>query len=85
MRRKSKNVSFAKLANNTLQHYKRVVSAMEVARWQGIVDFEAFSDRDRAMCGYTHFEKTDLEDKQEEAKEKELFQSELKRYVKEEL
>lgn len=54
---------------NTLQHYKRVVSAMEVARWQGVVDFEAFSDRDRAMCGYTHFEKTDLEDKQEEAKQ----------------
>lgn len=27
---------------NTLQHYKRVVSAMEVARWDGRVDFEAF-------------------------------------------
>lgn len=38
---------------NTLQHYKRVVSAMEVARWDGRVDFEAFSDRDRAMCGET--------------------------------
>lgn len=34
---------------NTLQHYKRVVSAMEVARWDGRVDFEAFSDRDRGM------------------------------------
>lgn len=29
---------------NTLQHYKRVVAAMEVARWDGLVDFEAFSD-----------------------------------------
>lgn len=38
---------------NTLQHYKRVVAAMEVARWDGRVDFEAFSDRDRAMCGET--------------------------------
>lgn len=53
---------------NTLQHYKRVVAAMEVARWDGRVDFEAFSDRDRAMCGYTHAEHTVLEDKQDEAK-----------------
>lgn len=45
---------------NTLRHYKRVV-AMEVARWDGRVDFEAFSDRDRAMCGYTHAEPTNLE------------------------
>lgn len=45
---------------NTLQHYKRVVSAMEVARWDGRVDFEAFSDRDRAMCGETKAEPTDL-------------------------
>lgn len=53
---------------NTLQHYKRVVSAMEVARWDGRVDFEAFSDRDRAMCGETKAEPTDLEEKQDEAK-----------------
>lgn len=37
---------------NTLQHYKRVVAAMEVARWDGRVDFEAFSDRDRSMWLY---------------------------------
>lgn len=53
---------------NTLQHYKRVVSAMEVARWDGRVDFEAFSDRDRAMCGTTKADPTDLEEKQDEAK-----------------
>lgn len=53
---------------NTLQHYKRVVGAMEVARWDGRVDFEAFSDRDRAMCGYTHAEPTNLEDKQDGSK-----------------
>lgn len=53
---------------NTLQHYKRVVAAMEVARWDGLVDFEAFSDRDRAMCGETKAEPTDLEEKQAEAK-----------------
>lgn len=53
---------------NTLQHYKRVVAAMEVARWDGRVDFEAFSDRDRAMCGETKADPTDLEEKQKEAK-----------------
>lgn len=54
---------------NTLQHYKRVVAAMEVARWNGLVDFEAFSDRDRAMVGMTKAEATDLEEKQAEAKQ----------------
>lgn len=29
----------------------------------------AFGDRDRAMCGYTHAEPTNLEDKQDEAKQ----------------
>lgn len=53
---------------NTLQHYKRVVAAMEVARWDGLVDFEAFSDRDRGMVGETRFDETNLEDKQDEAK-----------------
>lgn len=53
---------------NTLQHYKRVVAAMEVARWDGRVDFEAFSDLDRAMCGTTKATETVLEDKQDEAK-----------------
>ena len=53
---------------NDIQHYKRVVAAMEVARWDGRVDFEAFSDRDRAMVGETKFETTNLDDKQDEAK-----------------
>lgn len=53
---------------NTLQHYKRVVAAMEVARWDGRVDFEAFSDRDRAMCGETKADVTSLVAKQLEAK-----------------
>ena len=53
---------------NTLQHYKRVVAAMDVARWDGRVDFEAFSDRDRAMVGETKADATNLDDKQAEAK-----------------
>ena len=41
---------------NTLQHYKRVVGAMIKARWDGIVDFDTFSDHDREMIGETEFE-----------------------------
>ena len=29
---------------NTIRHYKRVVAAMEGARWDGLIDFEKFSD-----------------------------------------
>ncbi|WP_270545307.1 toprim domain-containing protein [Butyricimonas paravirosa] len=53
---------------NSLQHYKRVVKAMEVARWEGAVDFEAFSDLDRVMVGETRAEITDVLNKIEEAK-----------------
>ena len=54
---------------NSLQHYKRVVKAMEVARWAGSVDFEAFSDLDRSIVGETRADVTVLEDKIEEAKD----------------
>ena len=52
---------------NTLQHYKRVVSAMEVARWDGTIGFDVFSDRDREMVGFTPYHETNLDDKVEEA------------------
>lgn len=48
---------------NSLNHYKRVVSAMIDARWDGDVDFEAFSDRDRAMVGETAYEETTVDSK----------------------
>lgn len=48
---------------NTIQHYKRVVSAMIDARWQGIVQFDAFSDHDREVLGFTDYEETVYEDK----------------------
>lgn len=54
---------------NTLQHYKRVVAAMEVARWDGTIDFETFSDLDREMISTTKYEVTELGDKISEAKE----------------
>lgn len=54
---------------NTIQHYKRVVNAMIDARWEGLVDFDAFSDHDRAMIGQTDFEQTDLYSSVDKAKE----------------
>ena len=47
---------------NTMQHYKRVVEAMIQARWNGQISFEAFSDHDREVLGYTAAEETILED-----------------------
>lgn len=54
---------------NSLQHYKRVVGAMIDARWNGVVDFDAFSDRDRAMVGETKFATTNVGESIEEAKD----------------
>jgi len=53
---------------NTINHYKRVVSAMIAARWEGMVEFTAFSDHDRSMLGETKWEETVLEDKVSEGK-----------------
>lgn len=54
---------------NSIRHYKRVVSAMIDARWNGLVDFDAFSDLDRTMVGETSYEPTDLQMEQDKAKE----------------
>ncbi len=54
---------------NDIQHYKRVVSAMIDARWDRLVDFDQFSDLDRAMVGSTKYEETVVEDEIEHAKE----------------
>lgn len=54
---------------NSMNHYKRVVSAMISARWDGLVDFDTFSDRDREMVGHTHFEETDVYDQIEAGKD----------------
>lgn len=53
---------------NTMQHYKRVVAAMIQARWEGLVDFEAFSDHDREKLGDTPWEATDLDSEIDKAK-----------------
>jgi hypothetical protein len=54
------------MTNSTL-HYKRVVSAMIKARRDGIVEYKAFSDHDRAVLGFTSYEETSVEDKTEQA------------------
>lgn len=46
---------------NTIQHYKRVVSAMIKARWEGLVDFDTFSDNDRETIGITEYEETSVD------------------------
>ena len=53
---------------NDMQHYKRVVAATGDARWKGIINFDAFSDRERAMACNTQADTTIYEDKVDEAK-----------------
>ena len=54
---------------NTIRHYKRVVSAMIKARWDGLVDFDTFSDRDREMESQTDSDETNVTDKISVAKQ----------------
>lgn len=54
---------------NDIQHYKRVVAATGIARWDGRIAFDAFSDRDRSLATLTQSEPSDLYDKMDEAKE----------------
>lgn len=53
---------------NDLNHYKRVVNSMIDARWNEKINFEQFSDLDRAMVGKTESESTDVNDSIETAK-----------------
>jgi hypothetical protein len=54
---------------NDLSHYKRVINAMITARWEGMFDFDTFSDHDRFMLGETLYKDISLEDKILEAEE----------------
>ena len=54
---------------NSIRHYKRVVNAMIDVRWDGLVDFDTFSDHDRSMIGKTQSEETDLLTSVDEAKD----------------
>ena len=53
---------------NDIQHYKRVVAATGVARWDGRIAFDAFSDRERSMACFTKGAPVCLEDEIETGK-----------------
>jgi hypothetical protein len=53
---------------NNLKHYKKVVSAMVKARWDGLLNFYDFVDHDRETIGETEAEITIFDDKVDEAK-----------------
>lgn len=45
---------------NSTRHYKRVVTSMISARWDGLVQFDSFVDNDRESIGETKSEVVDL-------------------------
>jgi|GEM_PF-742790 len=53
---------------NTNRHYKRVVAAMIEARWEGLVNFDAFKDHERESIGMTASDETTVDSKSERAK-----------------
>lgn len=53
---------------NTMRHYKRVISAMSYARWEGLINFDAFVDHDREVIGETDAAHTDVDESIEEGK-----------------
>lgn len=46
---------------NSQTHYKRVISAMTKARWDGLVNFYDFSDHERDVIGTTAADPTDID------------------------
>lgn len=54
---------------NDTAHYKKVVSTMIKARWDGLVDFDSFLDHERETLGVTDYEETDVNESVERAKD----------------
>jgi hypothetical protein len=52
---------------NDEAHYKKVVSSMRDARWEGTVNFDAFLDHERESIGMTKFAVTEVLDEVETA------------------
>lgn len=46
---------------NSQIHYNRVKSAMTFARWEGLIEFEQFSDNERDVLGATFYEEKSLQ------------------------
>lgn len=55
--------------SNTQQNYKRIVAITSEMRWNGILNFDQFDDRERQTVGQARNEPTDLDDTIENAKE----------------
>lgn len=53
---------------NDTAHYKKVVTTMIKARWDGLVEFDAFLDHERETLGSTDYEETNVYDTVETAK-----------------
>lgn len=53
---------------NDIFHYKRVVSAMIKARWDGLVSFDAFLDHERGVIGETAYQQTSVKEETDSAK-----------------
>lgn len=53
---------------NDFKHYQKVVSGMVKARWENIIDFDSFIDRERSMHGETKLKEKYLKEEIESAK-----------------
>lgn len=53
---------------NDLRHYKKVVSSMIDARWEGMIGFDAFLDYERETIGRTEYAETEVEGMADSAK-----------------
>jgi hypothetical protein len=53
---------------NDVAHYKKVVTSMIDARWDGLLDFDDFKDHERETLGMTRYDLTDVESAVDEAK-----------------
>lgn len=53
---------------NDVSHYKKVVNSMIEARWEGLIQFDAFMDHERQTIGETRYEVTSVWKSENEAK-----------------
>lgn len=54
---------------NNIRYYKRVVGAMTKARWNNLIPFDAFIDRERSVSGETKCEVLEVVEEVERAKD----------------
>lgn len=53
---------------NSQRHYKRVVAAMDVARWEGLIGMDYFVDRERSTEGRTENDEVSVSNAIEQGK-----------------